>query len=358
MPRYYIFLLCLSMVCLSCSKSDNLKNEFISDANEFIRGVDMSFLPQMEENGVLYRDGNNNLDALQICKNNGVNTIRLRIWHSPTNNHSSLHEVKLLSSRIKALGLKVWLTVHYSDTWADPGKQDIPAVWKSLNFENLTDSVYHYTTEIMQEIKPDYIQIGNEINLGFLHPYGDGYNHKEQFISLLAKGIQAVRDHNSNTQIMLHYAGINKASSFFTDLTALDYDIIALSYYPIWHGKDLDQLATTLTNLNSQFGKKVLIAETAYPFTLEWNDWTNNIIGSNDQLIPEYLANPQGQKDFLLAIRKACKDNQTLGFCYWGAEWIAFDGPESKNGSSWENQALFDFNNTALPAFRAFNDEE
>jgi arabinogalactan endo-1,4-beta-galactosidase len=137
----------------------------------------------------------------------------------------------------------------------------------------------------------------------------------------------------------------------------LDYDIIGVSYYPIWHGKSLNDLRFRLTELSNNFGKEILIAETAYPFTLSWNDWTNNIVGLEEQLIlPDYPATPSGQQNFVRDLKNLVLEiDNGIGFCYWGAELIAWDGENSENGSVWENQALFDFDNTELPVLQEFN---
>jgi arabinogalactan endo-1,4-beta-galactosidase len=156
---------------------------------------------------------------------------------------------------------------------------------------------------------------------------------------------------------MLHYAGVDSGSTlFFSKVTAIDYDYIGLSYYPIWHGNHLSNVTNAINLVGQTYNKKVLIAETAYPFTLSWNDWTNNIVGLDNQLIPAFPASNSGQKSFVLAIKNALKQsNFGQGFCYWGAEWVAFRGTQSTNGSSWENQALWDFNNNSLPVMDAFN---
>jgi len=137
----------------------------------------------------------------------------------------------------------------------------------------------------------------------------------------------------------------------------LDYDIIGISYYPIWHGKSLTELELQLNNLSQTFEKEIVIAETAYPFTLGWNDWTANIVGSENQIItPDFPASPTGQHDFILQINKLSTHNleRGIGFCYWGGELVSWYGNQATNGSAWENQALFDFNNKALPVLDAF----
>ena len=116
----------------------------------------------------------------------------------------------------------------------------------------------------------------------------------------------------------------------------------------------MNVVKNTINSLSATHNKKVIIAETAYPFTLDWNDWTNNIMGLESQLITTYPATPAGQKSYLLAIKNLVKETTNgIGFCYWGSEWVAFRGTESTNGSSWENQALWDFNFNALPVMDA-----
>ena len=145
----------------------------------------------------------------------------------------------------------------------------------------------------------------------------------------------------------------------FGNVNEVDYDIIGISYYPIWHGKSLNELKIQLNELSDSFGKQIMIAETAYPFTLDWNDWTNNIVGLENQLIlPDYPATPEGQKNFIRDLKNLVTEvSNGIGFCYWGAELIAWDGENSENGSVWENQAVFDFSNKELPVLMEFNFE-
>jgi arabinogalactan endo-1,4-beta-galactosidase len=325
----------------------------------FISAVDISAFPEIElTNPVFYNSENKQEEFLIILKNSGVNTIRLRLWVNPANGHSGFEEVRAFSQRLRNMGFRIWLSVHYSDTWADPGYQETPAQWQGIAFAALLDSVRHYTQRIVEQIKPEYIQTGNEINPGFLHPYGNIFSNPQQFKDLLGAAIQAVRDTDENTKIILHYAGTGGALPFFTALNNFDYDIIGISYYPLWHGKDTGQLRQSLQNLASSSGKQILIAETAYPFTLAWNDWTNNIVGLEEQLIlPQFPATPEGQREFMQLIRKIITEEVDggIGFCYWGAELIAWKGPQASDASPWENQALFDFNNKALPVLEVFD---
>ncbi len=271
----------------------------------FIRGADLSDLPKIESTGAVFfnREGQAE-NMLTILKNNGVNTVRLKLWHSSATGHAGFEEVKAFSERIKAAGLKVWLTVHYSDTWADPGHQSLPGAWLGLTYDALKDSMYAYTAKIASEIHPEFIQIGNEINTGLLFPHGHNNNNEAQFLELLSTGVQAVRDNDIESKVIIHFAGINGANWFFNKVVAIDYDIIGLSYYPMYHGQDLGEFESTLSNLVQTYDKDVLIAETAYPFTLQWEDWTNNIVGSEDNLIiPDYPPTPTGQKEFIARIK-------------------------------------------------------
>jgi len=353
--KQYIFAL-LILLITSCSKSSPENTNVIDTPTDtFIRAADMSYLPDAERNNALYKYNNVAQDPLLTLKNAGCNTVRVRLWKNPTTAASSFAEVKLFTQRIKQAGLKVWLTVHYSDTWADPGNQTKPQEWNSLSFANLKQEAVLYTQSILSEINPDIIQIGNETNDGFLFPDGRLSVNQSQYLELIQGISNIIRTQAPNTKIMLHYAGLSGADYFFNKVMNIDYDYIGISYYPIWHGKDLNLLQQTLTSLSATYNKEIIIAETAYPFTLGWNDWTNNNVGLSNQLITEYPATPQGQKDFVLQIKSIVKQiPKGNGFCYWGAEWISYRGAQATDGSSWENQAMWDFGNNALPVLDAF----
>ena len=321
-----------------------------------IKGADLSFLPEIRQSGVVLKNANNQPeDMLLTLKNSGVNVIRLRLWKNPTETNSNFSSVKNLAKEIQNLGMKVLLSVHYSDTWADPGKQTKPVQWQGIPFNQLKDSVYLYTKKIVSEINPEYIQLGNEINPGFMWPEGH-ISNPTQFKELLQKGINAVRETNAQTKIIIHYAGFENANQFYTSISNLDYDIIGLSYYPMWHGKNLETLKQNLITISNTHNKAIFIAETSYPFTLGWNDYTNNIIGLESQILSQFSATPQGQKDYLTAIKEIINEvPKGIGFCYWGGEWVSYKGNTASNGSSYENQAFWDFENKSLPILACFN---
>jgi len=322
----------------------------------YLRAADLSSLPEIRQEGTLFYDESGQVeDALRILKEAGMNCVRLRLWVNPINGHSSLDAVENFVAEIRSQELGLWLSVHYSDTWADPGNQSKPLDWENHSFSQLRTAVRSYTAEVLERLDPDYIQIGNEINNGFLFPEGHRYVNPDQFTSLLSVATTEVRKYSDKTQIILHHAGIEGAAEFFSDLNQLDYDIAGISYYPIWHGKDLQRLEAKLDALRLSTGKNVVIAETAYPFTLDWNDWTNNIVGLEEQLIlPDYSATETGQSDFMNEIEHICRQSGGIGWSYWGAELIAFRGDTASNGSAWENQALFDFEQKALPVLGVF----
>ncbi len=348
-------LLLLTWSLLSCS-GDSSSTTIIED--DFIRAADMSYLPLIESEGTVYKHNGVNENAITTLKNAGCNTIRIRLWQNPSNAHSGLAEVKALALRVKAAGLKVWLTVHYSDTWADPANQTKPVAWQSMDFNTLKATVASYTNQVMTEINPDIIQIGNETNDGMLWPEGKLSTNESQYLELVSSASAAIRSKSTTTKIMLHHAGTSGSDWFFSKVANIDYDYIGLSYYPIWHGNSLTTLQNTMNTLGQLYDKKVIVAETAYPFSFGYDDYTNNIIGLPSQILPEFPATEAGQKEFLAAIKNTVNQSTNgIGFCYWGSEWVAFRGPTSTNGSPWENQALWDFNNNSLPVMDVFNQD-
>jgi arabinogalactan endo-1,4-beta-galactosidase len=353
--KFCIFLFQLIFL-LSCENSDDRETSVNEEVTSgILKGMDISFLPEVRNSNVVVKNRSGEIeDILVTASENGVNTIRLRLWKNPLSTTSGFRRVKQLSDEIHNFDLNVLLSVHYSDTWADPGNQETPAVWQNADYETLKDSVYDYTKRIIEDIQPEYIQIGNEINSGFLHPIGH-IDQMNQMKELIGQGIQAVRNTDEQTKIILHFAGHENSDSFFYQLNALDFDIIGLSYYPMWHGKSLAALDNSIDRLETNYDKKILLVETAYPFTLDWFDQTNNIIGSEGQILSEFEPTPQGQKAYFLQIKSIMNASENrIGFMSWGSEWIAFKGENATNGSPYENQAFWDFEHQALPVFDVF----
>jgi arabinogalactan endo-1,4-beta-galactosidase len=235
-------------------------NIFLKSQSEFIKGVDVSTLLQIEDNGGLFKENGLSKDPLQIFKDHGINYVRLKLWHTPTANYNNQQKVLIAAQRIKSKGLKFLLDFHYSDWWADPGNQTKPATWNGLPFQSLKDSVYEYTKNVITTLKtynllPDMVQIGNEIICGMLWKDGricDQYNTPQQwnnFASLVKEGILGVNESinvNDSVKIMIHIdrGGDNVGARWFYDgLIAqnVEFDVIGLSFYPWWHGT-LDDL--------------------------------------------------------------------------------------------------------------------
>ncbi len=334
------------------------------------RGADLSFLPEIQQAGTKFYDSTGAKPALDIFKEYGCNLVRVRLWYQPVNAHSSLDEVLDFCKQISAEGMQILLDFHMSDTWADPSHQSTPATWAGLAASVLNDSVKAYTQRVLTMLKaqntlPAIVQVGNEINAGMLWPSGQVNSSTDanwpNFAALVKSGIAGVKavDTDNKILIMLHYAETDGAADFFNNMNAqnVPYDVIGLSYYAWWAEKDLSTIQQQLTTL-AAFNKKIFIAETSYPWTLQWNDNTNNIVGEANQLIPGYDATPQGQLNYLLQLKKllaAIPNGRGIGFCYWEPDWVAFKGPSATDGSNSENLALFDFSNKALPGMQAYN---
>ena len=337
-----------------------------TQSNEFMKGVDLSMLKQVEDTGGLFYENGNQIDPIQEFNSKGINTVRLKIWHNPLQNYNDLESVLEMAERVKNAELDLLLDFHYSDTWADPSNQNKPAAWENLNFETLCDSIEQYSRYVITKLKnqntlPKYVQIGNETDCGFLWP--DGYvcgesNNDIQWNKLrdlfmhAIEGVNTALDFEDSLKIISHVS--SGGNWFFGNLLEEDIpiDILAISYYPMWHGT-LADLNQNINMLATQFGKPVLVVETAYPFTLSWNDNTNNILGLETQLLDGYEASEEGQFSFLYDLISLVHDNDFgYGICYWAPDWIS----TSQFGSPWENQALFDFDGQLLDAVSVFDD--
>ena len=322
-------------------------------------------LKQVEENGGLFYENGNQIDPIQIFKDKGINTARIKIWHTPSLNYNNLESVLEIADRASSVGLDLFLDFHYSDTWADPSSQTKPSAWVDLNFETLCDSLEQYSHHVITKLKnqntlPKYVQIGNETDCGFLWPDGyvcDESNNDSQWNKLRDLFMHAIEGINSALYTQDTLKIISHVSSggnwFFNNLIGqgVDIDILSISYYPMWHGT-LSDLNQNMDELGNEFQKPVLIVETAYPFTLQWNDNTNNILGLETQLLEDYEASEEGQFTFLHDLITLVDENDYgLGICYWAPDWIS----TNQFGSPWENQALFDFDGELLDAISVFD---
>ncbi|KPK81268.1 MAG: hypothetical protein AMS25_07125 [Gemmatimonas sp. SM23_52] len=344
------------------------------DRPALVIGGDISFLQEIEDHGGSYSDADGEKDLLLLMSEHGFNVVRLRLWHIPDGSYNTLDRVRDMAARIDAAGMQLFLDIHYSDWWADAGKQTKPAAWDGLAFDALVDSVYRYSYDVVASLRsqgtvPSMVQIGNEIRAGMLWPdgrVGGEYDTPEQWdrlVALLDAGrrgvLDAAPDHPPEIVIHLDNGADNPMCRWFFDHLVergLDFDVIGVSFYPKWHGT-LEELRINLADLTGRYAKDVCVVETAYPWTLAWSDETNNIFGSEADLHEGYPATIAGQSAFLRAVRDIVRNvpgDRGRGIYYWSPEWIAVEGVPS----AWENATLFDFSGRALPSMEAFTGTE
>lgn len=379
--------------------------ERVVDKNmDYIKGMDVSTLIEEEACGARYYDNGVEDDALKILKRYGCNSVRLRLWNDPYTEKgesygagtNDLATTIKLSSRAKDLGMSVLLDFHYSDFWADPGKQTLPKAWKDYSVEQLEDAVYDFTRKTMEALIkeglcPEMVQVGNEVTNGLLWPTGrktvkgwcdnpQGYENMSRYISA---GVRAVRETAGNTQVMIHLdnGGLNDMYIDWFDHyleKGEDFDIIGLSYYPFWHGP-LEDLSYNMKDMVKRYGKKVCIAEVSTGFSTEdYSKYEGKKPGeikgmaTRDELVARvpYPMTPEGQCDFMTDIMKRIAQiPEGMGFYYWEPAWIPVPGcgwatdealeyihEKGPGGNEWANQALFDYDGNVLPALATIRD--
>jgi arabinogalactan endo-1,4-beta-galactosidase len=348
-----------------------LLGAFPAQAEGLLRGADLSVLPQVEAGGAVFQDDDVPTDVLSILRARGVDTIRIRLWRTPADGAGGLAEALALAERATAAGCGVLLDLHYSDCWADPGHQSVPAAWTGLAPPALADSARSYTRDVLRAfaargVVPRCVLIGNEITAGMLWDTGrvggswDTDDQWTQLAALVRAGIAGVDEalpDSLRPAIMVHIdRGADNAGArwFLDNLVSrqVDFDLIGVSFYPWWHGtlKDLD---ANLDDLATRYDRTVVVVETAYPWTLGWFDGAHNAVGLPGMLLPGYPATPAGQREFLSAVMEIVRtvpDGRGGGVFWWAPEWIASPG----FGSRWENLALFDEEGRPLPALAAF----
>lgn len=366
-------------IITSCSsqKPDSLdEQEPIDDNNNtntgFYYGADLSYVNEMEDSGATYKDfSGTTKDLYKIFSEAGTNIIRLRLWHNPTwTKYSNYNDVKKSIQRAKAEGMQVLLDFHYSDSWTDPEKQEIPSAWASEvnNTVALGDLLYQYTYSTLSDLAdanllPEIVQVGNEINAMILQKGALQWPIDwTRNAALINKGIEAVRDisieKNKKIGVMLHIAQPENGIWWFEQATSAgikDYDWIGLSYYPIWSEYELNNVATPLKTLIETYKKRLMIVETAYPFTLENADSANNIL-NEDALISGYPASQQGQFDYLNTLKAKVKEAGGEGIIYWEPAWVSTNSTTLwGQGSHWDNATLFDHTNQATLGLKFYN---
>jgi arabinogalactan endo-1,4-beta-galactosidase len=329
-----------------------------------IVGHDLSFAVQEAAAGATYTDRGRTALPEKILADHGAGWVRLRLWVDPPAGYSDLPGVLAMARRAKAAGMRLLLDPHYSDFWADPQKQPIPASWPQ-DLPSLAQKVHDYTRDVLDALSAQgtpaqMLQLGNEIRNGMLWPTGqlDGSQAQWDALGTLLRAAAAgARDARGPTpRLVVHFdqGGDNAYSRYFydnIDAQHVPFDVIGLSYYPFWHGT-LSQLRANLDDLAARYHRDVAVVETQYGWTLDNGDSENNFLWTPDLLLPGYPATPDGQLGFLsdlLSIVGAVPDGRGLGVFYWEPEWIPGVGWQPGAGTPNDNLTLFDFSGRALP---------
>ena len=370
--------------------------------SKFIKGMDLSTLLELERCGAKYYEDGKEKDILDIMKEHDVDTIRLRLWNAPKSKqqqqwigakseeggpygagNNDLAETIAIGKKVTDAGFGVLLNFHYSDFWADPGKQIKPKAWKDFGVDELEQAVYDFTLENLTKIieagvNVTMIQVGNELSNGLLWPEGKVPNY-DNIAKFVNAGIRACRKVNADIPIMIHLdnGGNNELYvRWFTNFIERgeEFEYIGLSYYPFWHGS-LDQLEFNMNDIAKRFNKDLIIAEVSMGFTMDsyqeyekLSDSERKGYATKPELVEkiDYPMTIEGQadftKDFLNRVANVV-DDHGKGFFWWEPAWIPVPGsgwatPASLKymndpgpcGNEWANQALFDYDGNVLPA--------
>jgi len=388
--RTYFGLIILLLLALSCKKNtvtspiDQKPTYHFFTPDVFAMGVDLSYANQIEDHGGVYRDSSAVRDLFRIMKDHGANMVRVRLWNNPqwvktvygsnqTPLYSGFDDVLKTIQRAKTLGLAVNLTFHYSDSWADPSNQKPPVAWENItSLQVLKDSIYNYTYLVLSKLNakglmPEMVQIGNETNCGLMitgtkagFPDLNGCNnHWQDFGSVINSAIKAVRDVSAQstikTKIALHVADPKNVDWWFGQITTAgavsDFDIVGMSYYPLWHTTiAFGDMPALITKLKNSYNKKVMILETSYPWTTDNADSYSNQFGSQLPLTG-YAFTKEGQAKFLIDLTQKMITAGGSGVMYWEPDWISSQMKDQwGTGSSMENCTFFDFSGNTIPS--------
>ena len=329
----------LPLLLAACKKSDTAsatQTTLPTDTTKtisstLIKGADVSWLTQMEASGYKFYDNNGTAqDCMELLKNKGLNAIRLRAWVNPTDGWCNTDDLIVKALRAQKLGLKIMIDFHYSDSWADPGKQTKPAAWQSFNFASLNNAVGTYTTGVMNALKakgitPDWVQIGNETDDGMLWEDGRASKNMANFANLVSSGYAAVKAVSSTTKVIVHLSnGYNNAlfRYMFDGLKAngAKWDIIGMSLYPTagnWQTYNQQCLAN-MNDMFARYGSPVMIVEVG-------------MAASDGATCKSFLTD-------LLTKVSTVTSKQGLGVFYWEPE-----------AYSWQGYGLGAFDNSGKP---------
>lgn len=368
---------------------------------DFAYGVDASMVYEVEKNGgVYYNQAGQEQDVFQILNQNGANFLRLRLWNQPSDRYGREYgggnntvEVDIeLAKRAQAANMNIMIDFHYSDFWADPDKQWIPKDWGSARKEEVPNLLYEFTRDTLQQFKDagvnvNAVQVGNEINNGLVDQYGkinwsDSSSSFDYIAELLSAGIKASNEIFPDAYTMIHLANGGNADEFETFFTNLDargvnYDIIGASFYPYLSGT-IENLEKCLNNIVEITNKPVIIAETSWGFTTDYNEYTANQFDESDAETGGYLISEQAQATMirdLINLLANIPNQMGLGIFYWEPAWLPVEGASWATASgqsyayhgddlhrnnyedglnSWANQGLFSYSGKALSSIQTY----
>lgn len=397
--RYELPMVLLLLTAIQACSLTNSDDELTDHENEsppsgqvdtcadILMGADLSYVNQVLDYGGIFKDDGEVRNPYQIFAGYGTDIVRLRKWHNPAwtaelygqgveKIYNGLEDVAESIRESKENGMDVLLDFHYSDLWADPGRQEIPAAWLEIQeLEVLQDSVYQYTYETLDYLNnrglmPELIQIGNETNCGMLYtdaPTGfpelngcDG--HWNNLAAVFNSAIQAVRDVGANSEtepvIALHVAQPENVIWWFDHMIhagVTEFDIVGFSYYSAWSSEAIEGIGDHIADFRGRYDRDVMILETAYPWTLENGDNNGNIFGS-ESLINGYPATPDGQKRYIEDLAGEVQRGDGQGLIYWEPAWITSGLKDLwGQGSSWDNNTFFDHEGNTLPVFETMS---
>ena len=375
-------------------------------SKDFIRGVDVSSIISLEQSGVKFYDvWGARADVFKVLAQAGVSHVRIRVWNDPYDadgngyggGNNDLDKAIEMGKRATKNGLKVLIDFHYSDFWADPAKQKAPKAWQSYSVRRKADAIYNFTKESLTRIinsgvDVDMVQVGNETGYAFCGcatwDMGSDYTVVpfSTIAELMNAGSRAIREINPKILIVVHntepQSGYEWISKDYHD-NNVDYDVFASSYYPNIHGS-MENLTAQLKHVADTYGKKVMVAETQYPFTSDnGDDYANAVSEKIGDM--KYPLTVQGQARHVRDMCQAVKNvgDKGIGLFYWECAWIpvgktwAENEPIwSKYGSGWaskyaagydheivgdysygsavDNQAFFDFNGHPMDSINIF----
>ena len=354
---------CMLLGCFSgCAKDASASNAVTSDSlyvrqipelpEDFILGMDASSVPSLEAGGVQFYDfDGTEKDVFAILAENGINYIRVRVWVDPFDGsgrgygggNCNLDTAVAIGKRATQYGMKLLVDFHYSDFWADPGKQMVPKAWAGMEIEDKAAALGAYTTECLETLQKagvdvGMVQLGNETN-GMLC----GETIWMNIYKLMDAGSKAVRKVFPQALIAVHFTNPESKDAMLTYVKKLsyyqlDYDVFASSYYPYWHGT-LENLADVLSQVARTYGKKVMVAETSYAYTPEDTDFFGNTIGEGSTFVKNYPFTIQGQANSVAdVVETIAKDTEHgIGVFYWEGTWISAGGSSrEENSARWE----------------------